>query len=164
VKIHFNPYIRHTKILFKMLLMLRGLLSEHKIPPTLFERLKHYVPEFSEAIPNIERINYFLEQDINYLNGIEEFLTVLQSSKCKIKNLPLFNIKKNTQSNSTKYYSIRMVEYKDIIELNSIIDRVLIFDIDMSFVKPKSIEGLLKKYAACTANSFYYSIKLSSLQ
>lgn len=67
-------YMMRKKLLIKLLLWLRSLLAEHKIPDVVANRLKAYIPDLSENVPNIQLINKCLENDISYLNNKEELM------------------------------------------------------------------------------------------
>lgn len=157
-------FICQNRIIFSLLLWCRGLLSENKIPNTLFERLKKYTPELSENIPNLEVINRYLENDISYLNNIEEFINIRELNKLKSSKKAQNNIARKYQRHKAKKFnSVRIVGYQDILELESIRDRVFVLDIDMLMDDPSSFYNLYKQNKDFTKSLYYYSVKLSSL-
>jgi hypothetical protein len=153
-------YMMRKKLLIKLLLWFRSLLAEHKIPDVVASRLQAYIPDLSENVPNIQLINKCLENDISYLNSREELMYINHSDAVRKKKGILK--RGNNQSNIRKYYSIRIISYYDIIEVDCIMDRIFVIDIEMD--DPNNIFNFYKKTCSFDEKAFYYSIKLSTLK
>ena len=151
--------ISKKRVLIKLLLWFRSLLAENKIPNIVSDRLKIYIPNLSENVPNVQAINKCLENDINYLNSREELMYMKHLENIQKKNRIQKNI--NNPLNLRKYYSIRIISYYDIIEVESILDRVFVIDINMD--DPNSIYSFYKQICNYKEKAFYYSVKLSTL-
>jgi hypothetical protein len=156
--------ICRNRILIKTLLWLRGLIAENKIPNSLFNRLINYIPELSENIPDLEAINKYLEYDIRHLNSKEEFVSIHELSKYKgEKKEPPIDARNKGKSSVIKYRSIRIVNYQDILECDSIRDRMFTLDINMVSEDLGYINNFLKQEAYYMGQTYYYTVRLSSL-
>jgi hypothetical protein len=126
--------VYRNKFFFKLALWFRGLLSENKIPAALFQCLKRYSDDLSENIPDIEKVNKQLGNDIYKINNNDK---------------------------SKKVSMVKIVDYQDIIELNEIRDRVFVLDIQEDNNKGFMLRyNPDLKYSSAP---LYYKVKLSSL-
>ena len=144
-----TEYLNENMLFTQILLWLRELLAEHKIPCTLYTRLEAYIPELSKPVPDLKEINYRLNRDIDYLNSRQEFAYIREFGKLKSK--------KANHRIISKYTNIRILSYQDIIELDTFIDRVFTLEIHMDHYN-----DIFKKLIH-DEKAFHYRLKLSTL-
>lgn len=147
------------KLFFKLILWFRSLLTENKIPTIVLYRLNAYIPSLSKNVPNIQAINKCLENDINYLNSREELRYIKHLESIQKKKRMQKDV--NNQPNLRRYNSIRIISYQDIIEVESILDRVFVIEIDMD--DPNNIYSFYEQAYTCEKKAFQYSVKLSTV-
>lgn len=156
-------YLSDNMFFIRLLLWFRGLLAENKIPDTLFNRLKnYYTSELSEPILDLEVINKHLENDMGYLNSKEEFKYIREISKMRSKQKAQGDIVQRSHPyTKRKYHSIKIISYRDTIELDAVIDREFVLDI-----KEEHLNDIFKVYKQKFKNdekALYYRLRLSTL-